>query len=72
MQYRYFIGGALAGMTATAIVYPLDLARTIFACQTDKQRQYTGIFQIWRSLIKTGGITALYRGLGMTCMVRLH
>ena len=66
---RYLVGGALAGMTATAIVYPLDLVRTIFAFQTERVSQYNGIFQTWRSLVAIGGVRSLYSGLGMTCMV---
>jgi len=62
------LAGGLAGMTASASVYPLDLARTLFAFQT-QNKIYTGILHAWSDIIKTQGFRALYRGVGATCLV---
>ena len=36
---QYLISGALAGMTSSLVVYPLDLTKTLLAVNTDKINQ---------------------------------
>lgn len=61
---RYLICGALAGMTASAIVYPIDLCKTILAVQTQKDTKYKGIFRTIYLVGKEKGVLALYKGMG--------
>jgi len=57
--------GALAGMSATAVVYPLDLTKTLLAIRIDKKNML-GIFGTMISIIKNQGFLALYKGLKAT------
>eukprot|EP00050_Salpingoeca_kvevrii_P022452 m.126637 g.126637 ORF g.126637 m.126637 type:complete len:310 (+) comp9710_c1_seq3:62-991(+) len=45
-----FGAGAIAGMAATTITYPLDILRTRFASQGNHVRVYTSIFQAARHI----------------------
>ncbi|KAL4428809.1 hypothetical protein ABPG77_005247 [Micractinium sp. CCAP 211/92] len=64
---RRLVAGGVAGMTACALAYPLDLVRTRLAAQTS-QRYYTGIGQALRTIAAEEGARGLYRGLGATLM----
>ncbi|KAL4451575.1 hypothetical protein ABPG75_007237 [Micractinium tetrahymenae] len=64
---RRLVAGGVAGMTACALAYPLDLIRTRLAAQTS-QRYYTGIGQALRTIAAEEGARGLYRGLGATLM----
>ncbi|MED6170749.1 hypothetical protein PIB30_034016 [Stylosanthes scabra] len=62
-----FVGGGLAGITASASTYPLDLVRTRLAAQTNTT-YYSGIFQALQTISKEEGIFGLYKGLGTTLL----
>ena len=61
---RYLICGALAGMTASTLVYPIDLCKTILAVQTQANSKYKGIFRTIYLVSKEQGFLALYKGWG--------
>jgi hypothetical protein len=52
-------------MTASAIVYPLDLCKTILAVNIDKNPNM-GIFSTIKNVYKTQGFFSLYKGLRAT------
>jgi solute carrier family 25 protein 42 len=56
-----FVAGATASAAATVIVYPLDLMRTRNATATSPQ--YSSYYNGMRSMLRSGGIRALYEGL---------
>ncbi|XP_015931418.1 uncharacterized protein LOC107457759 [Arachis duranensis] len=62
-----FVGGGLAGITASASTYPLDLVRTRLAAQTNTT-YYSGIFNALQTISKEEGIFGLYKGLGTTLL----
>ncbi|XP_057724756.1 uncharacterized protein LOC130940585 [Arachis stenosperma] len=62
-----FVGGGLAGITASASTYPLDLVRTRLAAQTNTS-YYSGIFNALQTISKEEGIFGLYKGLGTTLL----
>lgn len=64
---KTFGSGALTGMTAATICYPLDLVRSVLSVQTTNEN-YKGIADAMRSIVKADGILGLYRGLGPTLM----
>jgi len=59
---RLFAGG-VAGMVAAAIVYPLEVVKTMLTLYPD---ECSSIPEALRKVFRTGGIGALYRGLGPT------
>lgn len=61
---RYLLCGALAGMTASTLVYPIDLCKTILAVQTQANSKYKGIFRTIYLVFKEKGFLALYKGWG--------
>ncbi|XP_074308204.1 uncharacterized protein LOC141643077 [Silene latifolia] len=60
-------GGFLAGVTAAASTYPLDLVRTRLAAQTNVM-YYNGIWHALRTICKEEGVFGLYKGLGPTLL----
>jgi solute carrier family 25 thiamine pyrophosphate transporter 19 len=63
--YRSLVFGAASGAFATALTYPLDLLRTVFAAQTEP-RTYTGLGSAVRSICRSHGVRGLYAGFGPT------
>ncbi|KAI0600821.1 mitochondrial carrier domain-containing protein [Biscogniauxia sp. FL1348] len=57
-----FISGAIAGATATATTYPLDLLRTRFAAQGN-DRVYTSLLRAVRDIHRDEGARGFFRGL---------
>ncbi|CAF4847263.1 unnamed protein product, partial [Rotaria sp. Silwood1] len=57
---RRFIAGSLAGLTASTITYPLDLARARMA--VTNKTVYTNLFSVFLTVVRTEGVVALYRG----------
>lgn len=57
---RRFISGSLAGATSATITYPLDLARARMA--VTNKTVYSNLFSVFLSILRTEGVTALYRG----------
>ena len=62
----HFMAGALAGVTAECLTYPLDRARTMMA--VTKNGQYKNVFGVFKSIIRNEGYTYLYRGFTPTIM----
>lgn len=62
---RRLCAGGVAGLTACALAYPLDLIRTRLAAQTTT-RYYHGIGHAIRTIVQDEGAWGLYRGLGAT------
>ena len=62
------MAGSLAGSTAVACTYPLDLIRARLAYQYGGggAGSYSGIIDAMRTILKEGGIRSLYAGLGPT------
>lgn len=64
-----FAAGALAGVTAVTLTYPLDTIRARLAFQITGEHRYTGIAHAAASMYRTeGGMRALYRGFIPTLM----
>jgi solute carrier family 25 phosphate transporter 23/24/25/41 len=66
-NYKRLLSGALAGITATSVTHPLDLARTRLAIQTTGQK-YSGLFGTMLTVVKEEGVTGLYKGMGTSCL----
>lgn len=64
---RRFIAGSMAGFTATALTYPLDLMRARFAVQIQR-RQYRGLWHAFRTVWQTEGGRTLFHGLPPTLL----
>merc|ERR1712100_394847 len=60
--------GGLAGAGSLLIVYPLDFARTRLAADvgSNKDREFTGLVDCIGKTARAGGITALYKGFGVS------
>jgi len=60
--------GGLAGASSLLIVYPLDFARTRLAADVGKGsgRQFTGLANCLTTIVKGGGVGALYQGFGVS------
>lgn len=61
--------GGLAGATSLFFVYSLDYARTRLANDAKAtkgggERQFNGLFDVYRKTLATDGIAGLYRGFG--------
>merc|ERR1719174_2883082 len=52
--------GALAGMTASTIIHPLDLIRR----RQQVMVRPESMFNVFHQIMQKDGLTALYRGLG--------
>eukprot|EP01018_Ginkgo_biloba_P017103 Gb_26624 [translate_table: standard] len=61
------LGGGGAGITATAVAYPLDVVRTRLSAQTNSA-YYKGIMQSMSRICRDEGFRGLYRGLGASLL----
>jgi hypothetical protein len=68
-----FLAGGCAGMTASAVTYPLDFARGRISGKLGigGQKAYGGIVQTIVLTVKDEGFLALYKGVTPTLMVRV-
>ena len=71
--FKFFLGncasGGAAGATSLIFVYPLDFARTRLAADVGKgdgKREFTGISDCMKKIMKHDGIYGLYRGFGIS------
>ena len=55
--------GGLAGSTACALTYPLDLVRARLTLQSGNNAKYKGIVHGLQCVVRDEGFAALYRGL---------
>ena len=67
-----FISGALTGLTAQTLTFPLDVARTRLAATThnsivQESRLIVSLKYLWQ----IGGIRGLYKGYAAACVVSL-
>jgi len=65
--------GGAAGACSLAFVYSLDYARTRLAndnksAKKGGERQFNGLFDVYRKTIATDGIAGLYRGFNISCV----
>lgn len=67
--WKFFAGmlaaGGAAGATGMCFVYPLDFARTRLGAdigKTASDRQFNGIFDCMKKIVKTDGVRGLYQG----------
>jgi len=65
-----FLAGGMAGMTATACTYPLDLARGRISgkLETGTKKQYKGIIRTMVLTVKDEGFWALFKGITPTLL----
>ncbi|GIQ88781.1 graves disease carrier protein [Kipferlia bialata] len=63
---RRLVAGALAGITAVAATYPLDVVKTRFSIQSHENPKYTGVLQSLGLIAREEGITALWSGFSTT------
>lgn len=65
-----FLAGGMAGMTATVVTYPLDLARGRISgkLKVEGHRHYTGIVNTVLVTAKEEGVMALYKGVKPTVL----
>jgi len=67
--------GGLAGAMSLCFVYSLDYARTRLANDTKTakkgggfERQFNGLFDVYKKTLATDGISGLYRGFVISCV----
>ncbi|CAK9293187.1 unnamed protein product [Gordionus sp. m RMFG-2023] len=65
-NFRRFLAGSLAGVSASSMTYPLDLARARMAVTDTKK--YSNLYQVFGKLIKEEGWISLYRGFTPTVL----
>jgi len=76
--WKWFAGnlasGGLAGAASLVFVYSLDYARTRLANDAKQakkggaDRQFNGLFDVYRKTLATDGIRGLYRGFVVSCV----
>lgn len=57
------VSGISAGLTQTAITYPLDVMRTRMTIDNQMTKNYNGYIKCCKNIIKNEGIGGLYKGL---------
>jgi len=61
----------LSGFFTMLLTYPFDLARTRVAldlAKTNEERLYNGVFDFFNKTIRSEGVSALYKGFGLSCL----
>jgi len=75
--WKWFAGnlasGGAAGAASLAFVYSLDYARTRLAndskgAKKGGERQFNGLFDVYRKTLASDGIAGLYRGFVVSCV----
>jgi hypothetical protein len=72
-QFGYtFLCGALSGLNAITITFPLDVARTRLSINTPNSNlKETGLLRTMVWLVKNEGIKGVYKGYSFAFFVRL-
>jgi len=74
---KWFIGnmasGGMAGASSLVFVYSLDYARTRLAndnksAKKGGQRQFNGLFDVYKKTYQSDGFVGLYRGFWVSCV----
>eukprot|EP01031_Cornospumella_fuschlensis_P036436 gene36436-44199_t len=60
--HMQFIAGAVAGISETLVMYPLDVVKTRFQIQTG-QGEYRSVLDCFRKIVRQEGVGTLYRGI---------
>ncbi|OAF66841.1 Mitochondrial folate transporter/carrier, partial [Intoshia linei] len=67
IRYESLLGGMIGGGVSTMILHPLDLLKVRFQVENGKSNinrpKYTGIFDAISKIVRSGGVSSLYRGL---------
>lgn len=63
-----FLAGGMAGMTATATTYPLDLARGRISGKVAVDKAYTSVYRTIRLTVRDEGLRGLYKGMAPTIL----
>lgn len=63
-----FFAGGFAGMTATAVTYPLDLARGRISGKLASDKAYTSVYRTIAITVRDEGIRGLYKGMTPTLL----
>lgn len=75
--WKWFSGnlasGGLAGASSLLFVYSLDYARTRLAndakaAKKGGERQFNGLFDVYKKTVATDGLPGLYRGFSISCV----
>jgi solute carrier family 25 (adenine nucleotide translocator) protein 4/5/6/31 len=75
--WKWFAGnlasGGAAGAASLAFVYSLDYARTRLAndnksAKKGGERQFNGLFDVYKKTLASDGIVGLYRGFNISCV----
>ncbi|KAK6919081.1 Mitochondrial substrate/solute carrier [Dillenia turbinata] len=75
--WKWFVGnlasGGLAGASSLMFVYSLDFARTRLAADAKAakkggERQFSGLFDVYKKTIASDGVVGLYRGFNISCV----
>ncbi|KAJ7126831.1 adenine nucleotide transporter [Mycena epipterygia] len=62
------LAGALGGCFSTAVVYPLDVAKTRIQASKGKSKDELSMLTVLLRIFKTEGISGFYRGFGATML----
>jgi hypothetical protein len=68
--YRLFLCGTIAGLNASTITYPLDVARTLLAIKTGQNEVKAGLINTLINLYKSEGFKGYYKGYSLVFMVK--
>jgi len=68
--FGHALAGALGGCFSTAVVYPLDVAKTRIQAETRTKgsKPQLGLFRLLLAILKEDGIWGLYRGFTATML----
>jgi solute carrier family 25 phosphate transporter 23/24/25/41 len=61
-----FVAGSCAGLTATAVTFPLDIYRTRMSASMKKNAQYSSVVNFLVVTIKSEGFRGFYKGMTLT------
>ena len=64
-----FLAGAVAGVSAVTMCYPLDLVRTRLSTELEGREHYRGITDAFLKIYRAEGLLGFYSGLAPTLLV---
>merc|ERR1719295_678842 len=70
---KNIVSGGLVGVLPLCVIYSLDFARTRLANDTKSakmggERQFNGLFDVYKKTMATDGVSGLYRGFVISCV----
>lgn len=66
---HFMFAGGMAGLAFWGPVYPVDAIKTLIQTDSEVKPKYRGIIDCFRQTIRTGGLGAVYKGIG-PCIAR--